>query len=111
MPDVMQPWPRLARPCTQPELAQEIKEGLVHGRIVQGLTSQRDKYPCLLACQLLATLKIEGQLLCRRWMKWHKPIFTKLGLADIKSVRTYVIDLECERLGNPQTAGRYQPKE
>lgn len=40
MPYVMQPWARLPWPCTQPELAQEEKKGLIHGRIVQGPTAQ-----------------------------------------------------------------------
>src|SRR2546429_4620844 len=37
--------------------------------------------------------------------------FSKFGLTDVKSVRADVIDLECERLRDPQTAGRHQPKE
>ena len=109
--NVMQPRAWLPRPCTQPELAQEEKEGLIHGRISQGLPSQRDKHMCLRACQLLATIQVEGQLLCCRWMKRHKPTFSELRLADVKSVRTDVIDLECERLGDPQAAGRHQPEE
>src|SRR5947209_17509963 len=44
-------------------------------------------------------------------MKWHKPTFSKFGLTDVKSVRADVIDLECECLGDAQTAGRHQPKE
>src|SRR2546422_3038211 len=111
MTNVMQPRAWLPRPCTQPELAQEEKEGLIHGRISQGLPSQRDKHMCLRACQLLATIQVEGQLLCCRWMKRHKPTFSELRLADVKSVRTDVIDLECERLGDPQAAGRHQPEE
>src|SRR5215469_16682130 len=107
----MQPWAGLPRPFMQPELAQEKKEGLIHGRIVQGLTAQRDKHTCLSGCQLLATIKVEDQLFFCRWMKWHKPTFSKFGLTDVKSVRTDVIDLECERLRDPQTAGRHQPKE
>src|SRR5207237_8169078 len=47
----------------------------------------------------------------RRWMKCHKPTFSKFGLTDVKSVRADVIDLECECLRDPQTAGRHQPKE
>src|SRR2546429_1974203 len=101
----------LPRPCTQPELAQEEKDGLIHGRVVQGLTAQRDKHTCLRGCQLLATIKVEDQLLCRRWMKWHKPTFSKFGLTDVKPVRTDVIELECECLGDAQTAGRHQSKE
>src|SRR2546429_4585320 len=96
---------------THPELAQEENEGLNRGRIVQGLTAQRDKHTCLRGCQLLATIKVEDQLFFRRWMKWHKPTFSKFGLTDVKSVRADVIDLECECLRDPQTAGRHQPKE
>src|SRR5438093_7018600 len=44
-------------------------------------------------------------------MKWHKPTFSKFRLADVESVRTDIIDLECERLGDPQAAGRHQPEE
>src|SRR6516225_2130202 len=105
----MQPWAGLPRPFTQPELAQEKKEGLIHGRIVQGLTAQRDKHTCLSGCQLLATIKVEDQLFFCRWMKWHKPTFSKFGLTDVKSVRTDVIDLECERLRDPQTAAHHKP--
>src|SRR4029077_12351138 len=107
----MQPWAGLPRPFTQPELAQEEKEGLNHGRIVQGLTTQRDKHTCLRGCQLLATIKVEDQVFFRRWMKWYKPTFSKFGLTDGKSVRADVIDLEGERLRDAQTAGRHQPKE
>src|SRR5256886_12271690 len=107
----MQPWAGLPRPFTHPELAQEENEGLNRGCIVQGLTAQRDKHTWLRGCQLLATIKVEDQLFFRRWMKWHKPTFSKFGLTDVKSVRADVIDLECERLRDPQTAGRHQPKE
>ena len=111
MTSVMQPWARLPRPCTQPELAQQEKEGLIHGRIAQGFISQRDKHMGLQARHLSATIKVESQLLCRRRMKWHQPTFAKFRLANVKSIRTDVIDLECERLGYPQPTGRHQPKE
>ena len=101
MPEVMQPWAGLPWSWTQAELAQEEKEGLNHGRIVQRLASQRDKHMCLCACQLLAAIKVEGQFRCRRWMKWHQPAFSKLRVADVKAVRPDVIDLECERLRDP----------
>src|SRR5205807_6315372 len=78
----MQPWAGLPRPFTHPELAQEENEGLNRGCIVQGLTAQRDKHTCLRGCQLLATIKVEDQLFFRRWMKWHKPTFSKFGLTD-----------------------------
>src|SRR5207244_13419962 len=105
----MQPWAGLPRPFTHPELAQEENEGLNRGCIVQGLTAQRDKHTCLRGCQLLATIKVEDQLFFRRWMKWHKPTFSKSGLTDVQSVRADVTDLEGDHLRAPQPEGRNQP--
>src|SRR2546422_7789855 len=44
-------------------------------------------------------------------MKWHKPTFSKRRLADVNAIRTDILDLECERLGDPQPAGCHQPEE
>src|ERR1700688_378331 len=107
MPYVMQPWTGLSQSGSQPKLAQEEEEGFIHGGGAEGLTSERNKHPCFRTCHLLATLKVERQLPCRRRMKWHEPTFAKFRLADVKSVRTDIIDLECKRLGDPQPAGRH----
>jgi|SRR5215471_15023303 hypothetical protein len=107
----MQPWPGLPRRSTQPELAQKEKEGLIHGRVVQALTAQRDKQTSLDACQFLATIKVESQLPSRRWMKCHKPTFSKLRFSDVECLRTDVIDLQGKGLRDPQSARRYQPKQ
>ncbi len=111
VPEVMQPWAGLPWPWTQAELAHKEEEGFIHSRVAHSLAAQRDKHMCLRTCQLLAAMKVKVQLRCRGWMKWDEPAFSKLRVANGQSVRPDVIDLKCERLRDPQPAGRQQPKE